>query len=686
MSTLDCLSSCNIINVMPFCITLILLVLSQETNVASGEEHKLFPAIQDRVGNTSKQLTENDSSVHLYAELIDVLEKLNVLDQGGHAIACYSLEKIVREVIHVDDNGHRILGVYLYFDEKDNKKVKGSVPSTSAKNTSDRAVQSLGTQRFSESDQRYKVKNISYVDCTNHSKMGIQGLDSLSRKHDKANATYNVLKQEDNSVNNQTTIGSSRADREDSNGGLSRTQVVVISTCSAVIGVFFVIAGVMRIRNYLKRYREERMLARRAMQRSNSGSLAGTQRHPDAYRRESSASKVSRQGNQVLGRSGGVYSPVNDKDSPKLNYSQNSSPLHFVDNKPFLLINAPSSKNGSVTSSHGSIAFIDEDPSKRRSPITSPDIEDEEDHPLLGKSTDSGNSMDMSVPMDSKGAIHIPDMNLASQTQHNIVSEEDGLPVPASSAPETDINYSSSASREHAPQGKATTDASLGDSKNQNGVRFMIPDDKEQNITSNYAADVIYLSKDNDVQPARDSGAETDLSHSYSVTTGLTQSDSSLSNNPTYRYGNQMEYTPSFVYENFAYSCPNEHAQTRSQHSLLSQTDNFHTSGSDSLLYNQDSVSTNSNEPSSNVPTCDGVICKDNSWEPPILQGASSHHARKTSEGQLVDRDSMGVLALVDERNRKGLSRRTSLPPRIIPLEEYSKRSRGPHSITISKQ
>ncbi|KAK3583800.1 hypothetical protein CHS0354_022846 [Potamilus streckersoni] len=687
MSTLDCLSCCNLINVMIFWIILILLVLSQEVKVASGEEHNLFPAIENRVGNTSKQLTENDSTVHLYAELIDVLEKLNVLDQSGHSIACYSLEKIVREVIHINDDGHRILGVYLYFEEKDSKKVKGSVPLGSTKKIMDIAVKSSGTNHYSESDQKYKVKNISYVECTNHSRMGIEGLDSLSRKHDKVNATYSVLKQEDNSVHNLTTIGSSRADREDNNGGLSRTQVVVISTCSAVIGVFFLIAGVMRVRNYLKRYREERMLARRAMQRSISGSLAGTQRHPDAYRRESSASKVSRQGNPILGRSGGVYSPVNDNDSPKLNYSQNSSPSHFVDTKPFLLINTPSSKNGSVTSSHGSIAFIDEDPSKKKCPFTSPDTEDEEDHPLLRKSPDSGNSMDISVPVELETAIRIPDRNMLGQTLHNIISEDDGSPATAISAPESDIKCSSSSSKEHPPQGKSTAKTNGEDSENKNGV--MEAADKEQNITSSYSADdnVVDLSKDTDVQTVRDSSVEIDLSHSYSVTTGLTQSDNSLSDNPTYRYGNQMEYTPDFDYENFAYSCPNEHSQIRSRHSLMSTNDSFQASGIDNLLDNYNRVGNNSNEPSSsNVPTCDGVICSDNSWEPSFLHGARSHQTRKTSEGQLVERDSLSALALVDERQRKGLSRRTSLPPRIIPLDEYSERSRGPHSITINKK
>lgn len=46
------------------------------------------------------------------------------------------------------------------------------------------------------------------------------------------------------------------------------------------------------------------------------------------------------------------------------------------------------------------------------------------------------------------------------------------------------------------------------------------------------------------------------LSENHAVTTGLSQSDSSLSNNPSYCYGNQTEYDNNRGYGQIGYACP----------------------------------------------------------------------------------------------------------------------------------
>ncbi|KAL8621633.1 hypothetical protein ACOMHN_036866 [Nucella lapillus] len=134
--------------------------------------------------------------------------------------------------------------------------------------------------------------------------------------------------------------------------GLSRTQVVVISTCSAIISCFFIVAFILRVRNYMKRVREEQQQARRPMFRSCSVRLRSASHSNEQVRRDSQVSKLSHQSN-LTGRGGGgggSYSLTNGSCNNSREHSNASSPQHDPDTKPLLLVTAvtegpPSSNN-----------------------------------------------------------------------------------------------------------------------------------------------------------------------------------------------------------------------------------------------------------------------------------------------------------------------------------------------------
>ncbi|KAK3798660.1 hypothetical protein RRG08_058337 [Elysia crispata] len=117
-------------------------------------------------------------------------------------------------------------------------------------------------------------------------------------------------------------------------GKLSRTQIVVISTCSAIIGMFFLIAAFLRIRNYIKRIRLEQALANRPKFRSCSVALRNPTHSMEQLRRDSLASKASHQ-NSVTTK-GSNYSQTNA--SSREDDSSASSPRHDPDTTPLLII------------------------------------------------------------------------------------------------------------------------------------------------------------------------------------------------------------------------------------------------------------------------------------------------------------------------------------------------------------
>ena len=107
--------------------------------------HNLIP---DSDSNSTFFIPDIDSysNTQLYALLVDILEKLNVL--VPKAPSCYQLQKIVHEVIVDDDSGDaeadsgsQNVGVFLYFKES-----QLSPPSSDGEEGSVPASQGNGTQ------------------------------------------------------------------------------------------------------------------------------------------------------------------------------------------------------------------------------------------------------------------------------------------------------------------------------------------------------------------------------------------------------------------------------------------------------------------------------------------------------------------------------------------------------------
>ncbi|ELT99218.1 hypothetical protein CAPTEDRAFT_202418 [Capitella teleta] len=121
-------------------------------------------------------------------------------------------------------------------------------------------------------------------------------------------------------------------------GKLSRTQLTVISTCSVVIGLFFIAALAMRLRNYLKRRRRPAMDRWGSARSSNSG-----KHHPGGLGQPGARQKSPLASSQVDQQS--LEGPVFDRGGvPTLNnWGGNHLPINDVmDEKPMLVITSAS--------------------------------------------------------------------------------------------------------------------------------------------------------------------------------------------------------------------------------------------------------------------------------------------------------------------------------------------------------
>ncbi|KAH9513565.1 hypothetical protein Btru_033367 [Bulinus truncatus] len=142
---------------------------------------------------------------------------------------------------------------------------------------------------------------------------------------------------------------------DDTPNGLSRTQIVVISTCSAIIGMFFLVAGILRIRNYIKRLRMEQALANRPKFRSCSVALRNPTQSMEQLRRDSTASKTSHQNSVTTKGSNGSQTNGSSREN-----SSASSPRHEPDTAPLLIITRPADLSNSAES-NSSLQYNDED-------------------------------------------------------------------------------------------------------------------------------------------------------------------------------------------------------------------------------------------------------------------------------------------------------------------------------------
>ena len=132
-----------------------------------GEYHRTHV---DTLGHQTWVVSDNDANAHLYLELINILERMNILKSNDMLIPCLKLERITR-----DENSslpQSMLGVHLYFSEN----------------------LEHGNTQFG-----YKISNIDDVihivtsGCRTGSSLSAIGLNALDRKQTNySNADKNV--------------------------------------------------------------------------------------------------------------------------------------------------------------------------------------------------------------------------------------------------------------------------------------------------------------------------------------------------------------------------------------------------------------------------------------------------------------------------------------------------------------
>ncbi|XP_067658893.1 uncharacterized protein [Haliotis asinina] len=479
-----------------------------------------FPDTDNRRGNTTKVVSSSQSAEHFYNSVIEALEKINLLPHS-----CIKFEKITREVLHVDETANvRTIGVYLYFQESSHwgDNLDDSVKSSRELSPDSNLDNSLKEQ----SGSQHKVR------CHSESKVVMMDSHSLLRQQDVANASRSASGSEYNNTVASVIVGAhSNSDSENAEGaitGISRTQLVVISTCSAIIGTFFLIAGILRVRNYYKRYRQQQRQASRPTFRSCSVALRNSTPSNEQIHRDSLLSKSSSVQSNFTGRGTGTQYPASQSSREN---SRNNSPKAYADKTPLLVVTSPSETTNASTPtvSQASLQSPEDHPSRRKNvktPITNED--DKENSPLLVNSDDNhidiGQISDegyIETILNNKGPVDKQMVNGDSERPRTVPANDSCPNVKeVSNAPDTERGITRDGLVNNAP--KSTSDEQTGPvqspelSPGTNEATMLIPLDPTTNENAGFEASNF----------------------------GLTQSDSSLSSsNPAYAYGNQTEYS-----------------------------------------------------------------------------------------------------------------------------------------------
>ncbi|WAR15161.1 hypothetical protein MAR_005266, partial [Mya arenaria] len=377
--------------------------------------------------------------------------------------------------------------------------------------------------------------------------------------------------------------------------GLSRTQVIVIATCSAVIGTFFIIAGALRIHSCIKRYRANREAVLSIARRTSTIGFNGT----NLSRRESACSKASRQSHSMF-KTGSHH----DVNTPSNNSHHSSK--HSLDNKPLLSV-AHLNQRSDGTSWHGSLVYIDEDLHKRTKDHSYIGSDNgSEDDALLRKSPNStGSSIDVPLADVYKiekesltSPVRSPERNMTSSgyrsesvdksstsLSRNVVSPSRSLVSPQRSEifepggeddeeldnavlnEFQDNEEDTSASIHRSVSSRGDDSISKCNALDQNGEKgneeeVAEGDRKDGRKRSKRQYSVDYFDGDeftertfNNCKGIYEADEQTEESSLIeNATTGLNQSNNSLSENPSYQYGNQTEYCQNGNYRNYSYS------------------------------------------------------------------------------------------------------------------------------------
>ncbi|OWF42218.1 hypothetical protein KP79_PYT21276 [Mizuhopecten yessoensis] len=311
-----------------------------------------FPEMTSASEESHANVTESHvQNCDIYSNILSMMEELNIITIKTSS--CYAMKWISRQVASKSPSD-RSRGITITFqiEEHFDSSLKTNSSSGQAGLPGMKSAGSVTTTICHSSGVRPGFKG--------QQSMAMVHVNSTGENGGNSNASAILVPTKNNGDNKKDP-------------GLSHTQVVVIATCSAVIGTFFIVAAVLRIRNYMKRWREQQIVAPPDYHPCLGQPPRGPQKEAqEAVSRESNAKTANRQSSSTV-KGGNRYYPVNNHGAPS---SPTMSPKHcFLDSNPVLVVTAPSPIPPSPSDSHASIQFIDEEADKDITPQPCPAAE-----------------------------------------------------------------------------------------------------------------------------------------------------------------------------------------------------------------------------------------------------------------------------------------------------------------------
>ena len=163
--------------ILSFFHTLIYVIYCASAQRVENERHTVVPNAPNNNHITSWDVQNSDKNAALYSNLIDILEKLNIVQGGDNPSSCVSLGKVVREVedAQLDDMSKTIKVTFHLTDTQ-----HSIVSKESAQN--DNSSQDKSSQ--DKNVPGYSIGGVKSPRCNKSSSFLTKGLDSLSRKQD----------------------------------------------------------------------------------------------------------------------------------------------------------------------------------------------------------------------------------------------------------------------------------------------------------------------------------------------------------------------------------------------------------------------------------------------------------------------------------------------------------------------
>ncbi|XP_060062482.1 probable serine/threonine-protein kinase nek3 [Ylistrum balloti] len=495
---------------LTFFYLLLLVVMDVSLAVDQSACQLSFPEMTNASEESHANVTESVvQNCDIYSNIFGIMEELNII--AFKKTSCYTMKWISRKVASKSSDRSRGITITFQIEEHFDSNLK---------------IDSASSQGFSE------MKSADSVTTTVCHSLAMQprfkGQQSMAMVH-----VNNTGENDDNSNITGILVPTQNNGNNRKEHGLSHTQVVVIATCSAVIGTFFIVAAVLRIRNYIKRWREQQVVAppdyHPCLGRAPSVPSKETQ---EIRTKDPNTNKTTSRQSSSTVKGGNRYYPVNNHEAPS---SPTMSPKHcFLDSNPVLVVTAPSSISPSPTDSHASIQFIDEEADKDVSPKPCPAADvpvETEDASVKSPSPVS----DCSI--SSEGEVcneDIPKPQVAAP-----VTTAPSIPVvaaPVTSAPSVPVVAAPMMAIEASPG--VEQEKLLGNRSDSVSKNPVVPSQDLNNMMS-FDTSPTDASSPSDVEMISP--------ELLFVTAGLTQSDESLScsHNAFYSYGNQVEYSNS---------------------------------------------------------------------------------------------------------------------------------------------